>query len=59
MNIEFSKLDLEGAFELNSKKKSDQRGWFSRLFCQNELFAINKGKNIVQINSSFSKKRDN
>ena len=57
MNIEFSKLDLEGAFELSSKKKSDQRGWFVRFFCQNELFSINKGKNIVQINSSFSKRK--
>ena len=57
MNIEFSKLDLEGAFELNSKKKSDQRGWFVRFFFQNELFSINKGKNIVQINSSFSKRK--
>ena len=56
MNIEFSKLDLDGAFELKSKKL-DQRGWFARLFCQKELFLINKGKNIVQINSSYSKKR--
>ena len=57
MNIEFSKLDLDGAFELKSKKKLDQRGWFARLFCQKELFLINKGKNIVQINSSYSKKK--
>ncbi len=57
MNIEFSKLDLDGAFEFKSKKKIDQRGWFARLFCQKELFLINKGKNIVQINSSYSKKK--
>ena len=53
MNIDCSELGLEGAYELQSKKKLDHRGWFVRLFCQNELFAINKGKNIMQINSSW------
>ena len=57
MNIKCSELGLDGAYELQSKKKSDHRGWFVRLFCQNELFAINKGKNILPINSSFSKRK--
>ena len=36
MNIEFSKLDLDGAFELKSKKL-DQRGWFARLFLSKRI----------------------
>ncbi len=57
MNIKIKKLRLEGASELLIKKKSDDRGWFARFFCQEELFAVNKGKDIQQINSSFSEKK--
>ena len=57
MDIKIKKLKLKGASELLLKKKSDDRGWFVRLFCKNELLSINKSKNIKQINSSFTKKK--
>jgi dTDP-4-dehydrorhamnose 3,5-epimerase len=35
----------------------DQRGFLSRLFCQEELLTIGWNKPIVQINQTFTKKR--
>ena len=46
---------LEGAAEIESSPHRDARGWFTRYFCQEELYEINGGREIVQINSSFTK----
>ena len=55
MSISVRQLSLSGIFELVPSKKKDTRGYFSRLFCQEELISINKGKNILQMNLSFNK----
>ena len=55
--MKIKELKLKGAAELNIEKKKDDRGWFTRLFCQEELFPINKKRNILQINSSYSNKK--
>ena len=55
MSIKVSQLPLSGVFELTPAKKIDNRGYFSRLFCQEELISINRAKNILQMNLSFSK----
>ena len=58
MNIKIKKLRLEGASELLIKKKSDDRGWFARFFCQEELFAVNKVKIYNKLIHHFLKKKE-
>ena len=53
--MKIHKTLLEGAAEIECTPYKDDRGWFTRYFCQEELFAINGGREIVQINSSYSK----
>ena len=55
MSIKVNQLSLSGVFELIPFKNRDSRGYFSRLFCQEELISINKAKSILQMNLSFSK----
>jgi len=52
MNI--VKTSLAGAAEIECSPHRDGRGWFTRYFCQEELYDINGGREIVQINSSFT-----
>ena len=47
---------LSGAFEIESLPKKDNRGSFVRFFCQKTLSELFDNNNIVQINSSYSKK---
>ena len=47
---------LQGAFEIECSPHKDERGWFARYFCQEELYEVNGGRQIVQINS-FSERR--
>ena len=53
--MKITNLSLKGAAEIYCSTLKDERGWFSRYFCQKELSLINGDKNIVQINSSFTK----
>jgi dTDP-4-dehydrorhamnose 3,5-epimerase len=46
---------LAGVFVVESQAVSDQRGFFMRLFCGNELESILAGRQIVQINQSITK----
>jgi dTDP-4-dehydrorhamnose 3,5-epimerase len=46
---------LGGVAEIETTPEIDDRGWFTRYFCQHDLLEINGNKNIVQINSSFTK----
>ena len=54
--MEIIKSKLSGAAEIKCEPFIDHRGWFTRFFCQEEMFELNQGKSIVQINSSFTKK---
>jgi dTDP-4-dehydrorhamnose 3,5-epimerase len=45
---------LSGAAEIQCSPIRDHRGWFSRFFCQKELYELNGGREIQQINSSFT-----
>ena len=51
------KSKLSGAAQIISEPFIDHRGWFVRFFCQEEMLELNDDKNIVQINSSFTKKK--
>ena len=55
--MKIKELKFKGAAELNIEKKRDHRGWFTRLFCEEKLFPINKKRNILQVNSSYSNKK--
>ena len=52
--LKITNLPLSGAVEVQAKPITDDRGWFSRWFCQEELKAINYNRQIEQINSSFT-----
>ena len=53
MKIITTKID--GCYELLPQKLGDNRGFFSRLYCEEILKKINLKKKIVQVNTSFSK----
>lgn len=55
MNIK--QTPLQDAFVIESEPIEDTRGRFSRVFCQNELYDILNGKNIVQINHSLTRQK--
>lgn len=57
MSLKIQKLKIDGAVEYTTVKHLDERGFFARTFCQNELVDINNGKNIIQMNISHSKVR--
>ncbi len=55
--MKFNKLILEGAYTIDLEPKIDDRGFFSRLFCQKEFDQLGLESNWKQINNSFSKNK--
>lgn len=55
--MKFIETDLHGAYIIEVDKLVDDRGFFGRLWCDNEAKEYNLNTNIVQSNVSFSKKR--
>lgn len=53
--MKFQPLPLEGASLISLKQISDERGFFSRLFCQETLQKAGLDPGAVQANHSFSK----
>lgn len=51
----FEKLKLDGAYLIKLEPREDQRGFFSRVFCENEFKENNLVHNWVQINNSHNK----
>lgn len=50
----FNKTNLEGAYTIELEKREDERGFFSRFFCQEEFSNHNLETNWVQANNSLS-----
>jgi dTDP-4-dehydrorhamnose 3,5-epimerase len=48
---------LQDAFVIEPEPVTDDRGLFTRVFCQNEVQSILQGKNIVQINHSTTRQK--
>ena len=46
--------DIKDLFVVETDLVSDDRGAFSRLFCERELESVLKGRKIVQINRSLT-----
>ena len=51
------KTPLSGLFVLKRQPLADDRGYFERLFCENDLREALSGKHIAQINHSFTLKQ--
>lgn len=53
----FKETPLKGAFEIEVQKIEDDRGFFGRLWCENEMKAQGLNTNLVQSNVSLSAKK--
>jgi len=51
----FTETELKGAFVIEIKKIGDERGFFGRSWCKNEMEEHGLNGNIAQINTSLSK----
>lgn len=47
----------KNSLDIKRNKKTDNRGYFERLYCKKEFSKILKTKKIVQINRAFTKKK--
>jgi dTDP-4-dehydrorhamnose 3,5-epimerase len=50
----FTKTKIKGVFVIDLEPRGDERGYFTRVFCKNELKKQNIPYNIVQVNRSLS-----
>ncbi len=50
----FTETSLQGAYLLEIKKLEDERGFFGRSWCKNEMEAHGLNGNVVQANTSLS-----
>jgi dTDP-4-dehydrorhamnose 3,5-epimerase len=55
--MRFTPTPLEGAFLIDLEKRSDERGFFARLFCCEELAQQGLDGQFVQANNSLSKEK--
>lgn len=55
--MKFTPIPLRGAYLIDLEKKEDERGFFARLFCQEEFASHGLETKIIQINNSLSKEK--
>jgi len=55
--MKFIETKLEGAYLIEPERLEDERGFFTRSFCQKEFEEHGLNPRIVQCNISFNKKR--
>tara|TARA_B100000315_G_scaffold256509_1_gene302589 strand:+ start:795 stop:1343 length:549 start_codon:yes stop_codon:yes gene_type:complete len=53
----FKLLPFEGAYLINIDKKDDSRGFFARLYCREEFKKQGLNINLVQMNTTLSRKK--
>lgn len=53
--MKFVPTGLDGAYVIELEKREDDRGFFARAFCVNELGAMGLESTIVQVNNSASR----
>lgn len=53
----FSKTPLDGVYHIEPKPIEDDRGYFERLFCEDDFKEIGFYKKIVNINHSYTKQK--
>ncbi len=52
--MKFQELPLSGAFEISLEKNVDDRGFFARIYCEEEFTAQGLNTQWVQMNVSYS-----
>lgn len=52
--MKFEPLNVAGAFAVSLEPRGDERGWFSRLFCQQEFAEAGLDPRVSQVNNSLS-----
>jgi len=52
--MKFTELPLKGAYLIDLEKRGDERGFFARVFCENEFRACGLSTGFVQVNNSLS-----
>ena len=52
--MQFRSTPLSGAYLIDLEKHGDHRGFFARLFCQEEFKQIGLNPNVVQVNNQCS-----
>jgi len=55
--MKFIETPLKGVFVIELEKRGDDRGFFARLFCENEFAQHGLNPKIVQMNNSLSAQR--
>ena len=55
--MKFTETILKGVFVIELEKRGDDRGFFARLFCENEFKQHGLNPKIVQMNNSLSTTR--
>ena len=52
--MKFVETPIAGAYLIEPEPRRDERGWFARVWCRDELGALGLHAQFVQCNSSFS-----
>lgn len=52
--MRFTPTPLAGAYLIDLEKREDDRGFFSRLYCEQEFLKYNLSNHFVQANNSYS-----
>lgn len=55
--MKFTETPLAGAYLIDLEKRGDERGFFARVFCENEFGELDLAKHFVQVNNSLSADR--
>ena len=55
--MKFSPTPLKDAYTIDLEKRGDDRGFFARVFCENEFAGHQLEKHFVQVNNSLSSAR--
>jgi len=50
----FTRLEIPGAYRIELDRKGDARGFFARLFCEEEFAAHGLATHMTQMNTSYS-----
>lgn len=55
--MKFTSTELNGVYLIDLEPRGDERGFFSRVFCEKEFNELKLESSFVQFNTSFSKVR--
>jgi dTDP-4-dehydrorhamnose 3,5-epimerase len=53
----FNETPLKGSYLIDLEPRGDERGWFSRTYCEQEFAKIGHKANWVQLNHSFTQQK--